>query len=326
MLKEGDLVAQKYYIAADGGGTKLQAILYDEDFNVVRTKKTSGVNSLYKPRDVVEQNIDTLIDELLGDEVRVIEGADVCVVMHDNYFERSLRRRCEVKDFKFHSEPATALGAAFEKSGVVALCGTGSDAFSFRYDGSYFRVGGWGPLFGDEGSGYDIGLQAFKAAFWDSDGRGRPTVMTNMIKKKWNVRDVWDLIGYFAKNPDARHEIASAAMIVSNAAAMGDEVALDIFRYAADQMAICANTAIRRFGDEWNGVVITMGNAWKGHAVMFEDFCRKVKAEYPDARVSHPVFEPVIGCAVQRCFDKGICVDDIKEKMLVGFADYIYKA
>ena len=114
-------MAIKYYIAADGGGTKLQAILYDEDFNVVRAKKTSGVNSLYKPRDVVEQNIDALIDELLGDEVRVIEGADVCVVMHDNYFERSLRRRCDVKDFKFLSEPATALGAAFEKSAASAV-------------------------------------------------------------------------------------------------------------------------------------------------------------------------------------------------------------
>ncbi len=318
-------MSKKYYIAADGGGTKLQAILYDENFNIIRAKKTSGVNSLYKPRDVVEKNIDSLIDELLSGEVKALEGADVCVVMHDNYFERSLKSRCEVKDFKFREEPLAALGAVFEGYGVVALCGTGSDAFGVYPDGSYFRVGGWGPLFGDEGSGYDIGLQAFKAAFWHSDGRGRPTVMTDMIKEKWNVKDVWDLIGYFAKNPDARHEIASATMIASNAAAMGDEVALDIFRYAADQVAICTNTAIRRFGDEFNGVVVTMGNAWKGHPVMFEDFCRKVKSEYPNAKVSHPVFEPVIGCAVQRCFDEGLDTRDIKKKMLVGFADYIYK-
>ncbi len=318
-------LSKKYYIAADGGGTKLQAILYDESFNVIRAKKTAGVNSLYKPRDVVEKNIDTLIDELLGDEIKVLESADVCLVMHDNYFERSLKARCEVKKFNFHEEPLAALGAAFERRGVVALCGTGSDAFGVYPDGSYLRVGGWGPLFGDEGSGYDIGLQAFKAAFWDTDGRGKHTVMTDMIKEKWNVSDVWDLIGYFAKNPDARHEIASAAMLVSRAAAMGDEVALNIYRYSADQMAITTNTAIRRLGDEWSGVVVTMGSAWKGHPVMFEDFCQKVKAEYPSAKITLPVFEPVVGCAVQRCFGEGLSAEDIKEKMLIGFSDYIYK-
>ena len=318
-------MSKKYYIAADGGGTKLQAILYDENFNVIRTQKTSGVNSLYKPRDVVEKNIDSLIDDLLAGEIKEIESADVCLVMHDNYFETSLKSRCEVKNFSFHSEPSAALGAAFERSGVVALCGTGSDAFSVLSDRSYFRVGGWGPLFGDEGSGYDIGLQAFKAAFWDSDGRGRHTVITDMIKDKWNVSDVWDLIGYFAKNSDARHEIASAALIVSQAAANGDEVALDIFRYSADQMAICTNTAIRRFGDDWNGIVVTMGNAWKGHPVIFEDFCKKVLAEYPRANILHPVFDPVIGCVVQRCFDEGLATQDFKEKILVGFKDFIYK-
>jgi hypothetical protein len=90
-------------------------------------------------------------------------------------------------------------------------------------------------------------------------------------------------------------------------------------------MAICTNTAIRRFGDDWNGTVVTMGNAWKGHPVMFEEFYRKVKAEFSQANVTHPVFEPVIGCAVQRCFDEGLLADDIKEKMLIGFSDYLYK-
>jgi hypothetical protein len=58
---------------------------------------------------------------------------------------------------------------------------------------------------------------------------------------------------------------------------------------------------------------------------MFEDFCQKVKAEYPSAKITLPVFEPVVGCAVQRCFGEGLSAEDIKEKMLIGFSDYIYK-
>ena len=33
----------KYYIAADGGGTKLQAVLYDEELRMVSAARVSGV-------------------------------------------------------------------------------------------------------------------------------------------------------------------------------------------------------------------------------------------------------------------------------------------
>ena len=32
----------KYYIAVDGGGTKLQAILYNEKYDIVKTARSAG--------------------------------------------------------------------------------------------------------------------------------------------------------------------------------------------------------------------------------------------------------------------------------------------
>ena len=43
-------MSKSYYLAADGGGTKLQTILYDEDLRVIRTGRVAGVNTLFKPR------------------------------------------------------------------------------------------------------------------------------------------------------------------------------------------------------------------------------------------------------------------------------------
>ena len=46
-------MSKSYYLAADGGGTKLQTILYDEDLRVIRTGRVAGVNTLFKPVDDV---------------------------------------------------------------------------------------------------------------------------------------------------------------------------------------------------------------------------------------------------------------------------------
>lgn len=46
---------KKYYIAADGGGSKLHAILYDESFNVLKTVKVSGTNFNFMPKEQVRK-------------------------------------------------------------------------------------------------------------------------------------------------------------------------------------------------------------------------------------------------------------------------------
>ena len=88
----------------------------------------------------------------------------------------ALSRFACVKDLHFHSEPLAGLAAAMKTGGAVALSGTGSNAFLVREGQVLSAVGGWGPLLGDEGSGYEIGLNALKAAIYSHDGR-RPKSM-----------------------------------------------------------------------------------------------------------------------------------------------------
>ena len=62
-------MSTKYYIAADGGGSKLLAILYDENFNVIRHCRLSGVNARFKPLTAVRENISQMLDILLSDDI-----------------------------------------------------------------------------------------------------------------------------------------------------------------------------------------------------------------------------------------------------------------
>ena len=184
----------KYYLAADGGGSKLLGILYDDDFKVIRHCKLSGVNMRFKPLEAVKKNLSDMLEILLGDDIKEVEAADLCLVCNENVWQPIISADPRIKSVCRRGESIMALGAAFMRDGIVALSGTGSDTFMVK-DGKHMgAVGGWGPLLGDEGSGYDIGLHAVKAALRDYDGRGEKTMLRELVFDMWKTTDLWDIV------------------------------------------------------------------------------------------------------------------------------------
>ena len=58
---------------------------------------------------------------------------------------------------------------------------------------------------------------------------------------------------------------------------------------------------------------------------MFEVFRNEMQLIYPEATVSLPVFEPVVGCVVLRCMQDGRSVEEIRERLTAGFAEFLYR-
>lgn len=314
----------KYYIAADGGGSKLQAVLYDESLHVVRTARAAGVNTLFKPAETVRENIQAMMTALLADLDGEIVAADLCLLGGKNETMDALNR-AGCQNVFFHDEPSLGLTATLMTEGVVALSGTGSDAFFVKNGQTPASIGGWGPLLGDEGSGYDIGLNAIKAAIYAYEGRKEPSILYDLVMEWWDLDRLWDIVSYLAGNPDYRHEVASAAKLCSKAAHLGDHIALRIYEHAALEMALQARTIIEQHRSEWDGTVVIMGGAWKGHPRMFEVFKCEMELMYPEARVELPLFEPVVGCAVLRCLREGMSLDSVREPLMKGFAQFRYQ-
>jgi N-acetylglucosamine kinase-like BadF-type ATPase len=317
-----------YYLAADGGGSKLQAILYDESFRIIRTGRVAGVNTLFKPADTVRANMESMMAELLRDEsgvpIRALASADLCMLGSGDVMREILSRLDHVGAIRFYSEPVVGLAACLKTDGAVALSGTGSDAFFVKNRRSVEAVGGWGPLLGDEGSGYDIGLHAIKAAIYSYDGRKDKSMLYDLVMENWSLENLWGIVTHLAGNPDARHEVASAAKLCARAAHAGDRTALRIYEHAALEMLLQARTVIERHRGEWDGTVAVMGGAWKGHPRMFEVFKREIELLYPEARVSLPLYEPVVGCAVLRALHEGMTLTDLEAPLTEGFAEFRY--
>ena len=322
-------MSKTYYLAADGGGSKLQAILYDESYRVIRTGRVAGVNTLYKPAEVVRDNLEGMMKALLhgdgGEEpVTRLTAADLCMIGSGDVMRDILSRLDHVGEITFHSEPVVGLAACLKTEGAVALSGTGSDAFFVKNGTRVQAVGGWGPLLGDEGSGYEIGLNAIKAAIYAHDGRKEPSMLYDLVMERWCLTDLWDIVPHLAGNPDARHEIASAAVLCTQAAYAGDKAAISIYEHAALEMYRQARVIIEKNRNEWDGTVVITGGAWKGYHRMYDIFKQEITLTYPEARVQKPVFEPLVGCAVLGCLQNGYTLSDLEAPIKQGFADLLY--
>ncbi len=135
-------------------------------------------------------------------------------------------------------ETALAAGATVGQAEVAGqiliLSGTGSCCFGRTPDGRTARVGGWGHVIGDKGSGYEIGLLGLKAAVQHLDREGRWSRLGENLLAALVLNEPEDLIDW--AKAAGKPEIAALAMEVFAAAAEGDQIAADILKAAAESL------------------------------------------------------------------------------------------
>ncbi|NEW05699.1 hypothetical protein GK047_06650 [Paenibacillus sp. SYP-B3998] len=122
------------------------------------------------------------------------------------------------------------------RPGVVVISGTGSIAYSLSPDHTVRMCGGFGPLFGDEGSGYFIGTEALRAVSMDFDKRGTQTLLTRELGQVLGFRNQLELIDKVYESM-SRKDIAALAAHVAYCAAQNDKVSLHILEDAGKHLA-----------------------------------------------------------------------------------------
>lgn len=131
-------------------------------------------------------------------------------------------------------------GATGGGPGVITIAGTGSIAFGRNASGKTARAGGWGYVFGDEGSGFDIVRQALRAALKFEEGWGGATSLRQLLLDRTGASGINDLLHRFYTDEFPRHRIAAFAKLVDEAAENGDAIAHEIMRDAARELAAIA--------------------------------------------------------------------------------------
>jgi glucosamine kinase len=243
-----------YFIGIDGGGTRTTAVVTDQEGKeLARLEGDAGLVDVLNP-DAGAHALADLATHALA-EAHVTELATLlCCALAGAGREparirveqalSSLRiagQVCVVTDFEAAMQDAFGSGP-----GILAIAGTGSSAWGRSPDGRCVRVGGWGHIIGDEGSGYALGRAALGLALREFDGRGESAGFMNAVLAQTDLATEEGLVRWAASA--SKGDIAALARIVFDAAARGSVSAADVIEDAAAEIAMHVAALYDRLG------------------------------------------------------------------------------
>jgi N-acetylglucosamine kinase-like BadF-type ATPase len=232
------------YLGFDGGGTKTVCVLGDGKGRILAAAAGPSTNLKSRPAEQVEQTIKDLLAQVLPEDVP-IKSVHVSTAGGDRPEDQS-RWKNWLLDYGLNpahiaveNDAVGALAAGTgSKTGTVLIAGTGSIAYSIRGDLAMpIRVGGWGYLFGDEGSGYEIGSKALQKIACFHDGREEEDkAFINHILAQLGLSSPAELITFIYENSYPRQVIALIAKFVLELAQRGNPTAKNLINDAANAL------------------------------------------------------------------------------------------
>ena len=317
------------YLVVDAGGTKTRCLLADAS-RVLACASTGTVKLMR----VSEAEADARLRAML-DEVASAAGASLAKITRTCFGLAGLSSPT-IRAWATHAVSASvggslllcgdeeiALDAAFAGGpGILVIAGTGSNAIGRAPGGSLFGAGGWGPVLGDEGSGYWIGLEAIRAALRAQDqepdqvtapaqGQAAPasvpaSILLREVRAHWNLASLGDLVALGnLRAPSATSappDFAALAPVVVQCAAQGDWLADRILQRAGEELAgLVALVARKMSGQASPGAIPSeipvafTGSVLASIAPVRDAMISRLAGTLPAARVRAEVVDPLDG-------------------------------
>jgi N-acetylglucosamine kinase-like BadF-type ATPase len=307
--------ANRYVIGMDGGGTKTAAIIATLDGTIVAEHVAGPSNFQIIGVEIAAQTIFSLIRECCRtancapSQVKAVTlgltGAGRAADqkrMADGLKKYSLTQGVKLNTVTVESDARIALEGAFKgEPGIILIAGTGSIAFGKDAKGVVHRVGGWGRILGDEGSGFFIGRAGLAAVTRFIDGRGNKTMLTKLVAEKFQLRDQTEIITAVYKN---NFDVAAVAPLVLDAAAKNDQVSLLIIEQAAAELtehiralAAAVHPASRR-KVKAKIPVSFIGGLIANETLLLQMLKEQLRAELPHIQIAEPLSPPAFGAVV----------------------------
>ena len=298
---------KRFYAGIDGGGSKTRAVICGADL-VPRGRGSGGPsNPSRTPMARVLEVLHEALEEALaaaglpaGDLRGVCCGlAGIEATGLADRLRAGLERSFVGTNVSLTTDARIALAAATAgpvgAPGVVLIAGTGAIAFGRNAAGKEARAGGWGPLLGDEGSGYAIAREGLMAVVRDLDGRGSKTLLRTTVLSSEGVHTPAELLQKL--QADSRpSEVAAFFPLVLDAARQGDEVSRAIFLRAGTELGLSVATVVRHLEMERETfTVATVGGVFESGDLILAPLREAIAPVAPGASVAPAAYPPEIG-------------------------------
>ncbi|WP_419807414.1 N-acetylglucosamine kinase [Sphingomonas sp.] len=267
--------ASRVFLGVDGGGTKTEFVCIDDDG---RERAAIKIGATYHPEIGLAEVLHRLHQGLAAACAAVgVVPADLAYAFfglpafgEDRVIDPQLNAACGAMlgHGRYRCDNDMVCGWAGSlacEDGINIVAGTGSIGYG-QHRGRAARSGGWGEVFGDEGSAYWIALRGLTLFSRMSDGRSSKGPLHAKFVTHIGLEHDIDLCQRVMGPPAmSRMDIAGLAPLVVAAADEGDVQAMAILDRAAEHLAAIAGAIRADLGFaaaeavplSWSGSILT---------------------------------------------------------------------
>ncbi len=301
-----DRAGRPVFLGIDGGGTKTSFLLLDGEgrllarhvsgtsyyleigFDALRALLREGVAETLKQAQLAPAQVTSAFAGLPAHgEDSALQGA------FDALLEGVLPRARIGNDMI-----CSWAGSLGGEDGISLVAGTGSMAYG-QWGERDARSGGWGEVFGDEGSAYWLAREGLALFARMADGRAEPGPLLELVRGHFGLAQDLDLCAAINGHA-ARSRLAQFARLASAAAADGDAQAGALLTRAGEELAALAGAVARRLElPVGAGVPVSYtGGVFEAGAAVTDALRAALTRALPGAMLMAPRFGPELGAAM----------------------------
>jgi N-acetylglucosamine kinase-like BadF-type ATPase len=295
-------------LAVDGGNVKTDLALVSGKGELLSLVRGSGSSPHLLGLDGCVDMLTDLLDEARSaaelDGLRcttaqvMVAGADLPEELAD--LRREIEARAWSERLVVDNDTFALLRSGTDRGwGIAVVCGGGMNCVGVAPDGRVARFPALGPITGDWGGGYDIGLAALTAAARSADGRGPQTALESAVPEYFEMIEPFDVARAIHLRELPREMLGELSRVVFRASGH-DEVAAEIVDRLADEVVALATVAARRLGllDERVDVVLGGGLIRAAPGGAIDRISHGVRLLAPAARVIVAPSAPIVGAVL----------------------------
>ena len=284
-----------FYLGIDGGGTKTAFALADETGRIIKTLRFEGCNpfdvGMKRSQEILENGVKEICTGISFRNVSLFAGISGGSTSGNRTIYQSFFEKFGFARAQCGSDIENAIGCGLrDQDGIAVILGTGSNV-SIVQGGKRSHIGGYGNLFDESCSGYDLGRAAIVAALRAQDGSGPDTKLVKLLRDACGCSAEEKLADFYA---GGKTYIASFAHLIFDACAAGDAVAETILREKVHLLAGLIRPAVKRF-DPARPVPVAIVGGITHFAKEIEPLLKRELRDCTNMRLQFCKTEPVEG-------------------------------
>jgi N-acetylglucosamine kinase-like BadF-type ATPase len=294
----------KFLIGVDSGGTKCEILITDTDKKTILKKSFKAFHYSVCDADIVSKKISEYIISLLrAKELSIKNCVGICIGLAGarEATDRAKIRKSFSRELKFRkiaveTDTMTGIFGAFEgDEGIILISGTGSVLYAIN-KGSMVRIGGWGRIIGDPGSGYWIGQKGLQLIVdeYDLEERAEYSTLTKEADKKFNITKLSILDKVFHQD----FEIQKLAPLVIECAEKKDKKCLSVIEEGVGKLVKHISLFFKLTNRRKPIDLAFIGSIIENDNIMSRKLSQSIKKHFKSVNIIKKKNSPVFGAVL----------------------------